>query len=108
DGDAHRVSADLANGVGAVSDFTMLRSYFERYRAEALDSTVDVALWIGTLADGLLAGTYLAPAATTIWDALAPRTGHLPRVIAPSVGAEFEERGAWYRTNPYPLTDESG
>src|SRR5882724_1379517 len=28
DGAAYRVSADLANGVGAVSDYTMLRSYF--------------------------------------------------------------------------------
>lgn len=103
-GDVHRVSADLANGVGAVSDFSLLRGSFERYRATALVREADdpgVALWLGTLADSLLAGTYLAPPAGTIWEALAPRTAHLPRVLAPAVLARFEESAGFYRSNPY-------
>ena len=94
DGGVHRISADLANGVGAASDYTLLRANFERYRA-TLDGGSS-ALWIGTLADALLAGTALAPPADNLWDALAPRTAHLPRLFAPQVLAQFEE-GA-YRT----------
>jgi hypothetical protein len=109
DGTAHRVSADLANGMGAVSDQTLLRSSFEHYRQSALHRGEDddrVALWIGTLADGLLAGTYLSPPAATIWDALTPRTAHLPRVVAPGVLAGFEARGDEYRSNPFSFTTD--
>ena len=105
---AHRVSADLANGIGAVSDFTLLRNYFERYRASVLgrgQNDTGVALWIGTLADALIGGTYLSPPAATIWDALAPRTASLPRLLAPGVQEMFADRGSWYRSDPYsPLS----
>jgi hypothetical protein len=110
---AHRISADLANGVGAVSDSTLLRTYFERYRETVLGRRADdagVALWIGALADSLLAGTYLpplAPAAATIWDALAPRTAQLPRVLAPALVQRFEAESALYATNPFSFTPAS-
>jgi hypothetical protein len=102
----HRVSADLANGIGAISDTTLLRRYFEEHCRSSLGRSPDdagVALWIGALADGLFAGTYLppaAPAATTLWDALAPRTAHLPNVLSPSALERFLDFGAFYRSNP--------
>ena len=113
EGPAHRISADLANGVGAVSDTTLLRSYFEQYRETVLGRGPEdegVALWIGALADSLFAGTYLppiAPAAATIWDALAPRTAHLPRVLARSVLQRFDDERAFYGTNPFSFTPAS-
>jgi hypothetical protein len=100
----HRRSADLANGLGAVSDFTLLRSAFEEHRGDALGRGADdedVALWQGTLADGLFAATWLAPPARTLWDALAPRTGHLAAALAPAVHAGFQADLPFYRSNPY-------
>lgn len=112
-GDAHRVSADLADGVGAVSDTTLLRGYFEEYRRGALGRSADdgrVVLWIGALADSLFAGTFLppaVPAAATLWDALAPRTAHLPRVLSPDGLAQFESERGFYGTNPFSFTPAS-
>lgn len=109
EGDAYRVSADLANGVGAVSDYTMLRSYFEGYRERVLgagEADNAVALWIGTLADGLFAGTYLSSPANTIREALTPRTAHLPHVLTRSVLDRFEGQRAFYDSNPFAFTPE--
>jgi hypothetical protein len=99
----YRRSADLANGLGAVSDFTLLRAGFEAHRG-ALGRTAadeDVALWQGTLADGLFAATWLAPPARTLWDALGPRTGHLAAALAPAVHAGFLAETQFYQSNPY-------
>ena len=103
DGDVHRVSADLADGIGAVSDHTLLRSYFERYRAETFAGS-DVPLWIGTLADGLFAGSYMRTPATTIAEALAPRTAHLPQALAPALLDAFDSQKAFYHSNPFDFT----
>ncbi len=100
----HRRSADLANGLGAVSDFTLLRAGFEEHRGKALGRSAgdeEVALWQGTLADGLFAATWLAPQAGTLWDALAPRTAHLAAALAPAVHAGFIGDMPFYRSNPY-------
>ena len=103
-------SADLAGGLGAVSDATLLSGNFARYRRDVLDRDADdaaVALWIGTLGDELLAGTWLpphVPAAETIWDAVTPRSAKLPRILAPAVVERFADEGAYYRSNPFDLT----
>ena len=102
-----RASADLAGGVGAVSDATLLSGTFARYRADVLGRAVDdpeVVLWLGTLGDEFLAGTWLpprVPAATTIWDALTPRTERLPRILAPTMVERFADDGGFYRSNPF-------
>ena len=110
-----RESAELIDGVGAVSDATLLSGNFARYRANVLGRDVrdpDVVLWLGTLGDEYLAGTWLPPkvaAATTIWDALAPRVDRLPRILAPRVMERFADDGAFYRSNPFAFdaaTDE--
>ena len=104
-----RESADLADGLGAVSDASLLSGNFARYRAGVLGRAVDdreVVLWLGTLGDELLSGTWLPPhvsAATTIWDAITPRTASLPRVLAPPVLEQFADEGAYYRSNPFDL-----
>ncbi len=104
-----RESADLAGGIGAVSDATLLSGRFARYRADVLGRAVDdpeVVLWLGTLGDEFLAGTWLpprVPAATTIWDALTPRTERLPRILAPDVLARFADDDGFYRSNPFDL-----
>ena len=107
----HRVSADLADGIGAVSDFTLLRSAFERHRATALGDRgdADLALWTGAFADGLIAGTWLQPPARTIWDALSPRTAHLPAVLGADALGAFTDQSSWYRTNPFEVdaTDDN-
>ena len=97
-GEGYRVSADLADGVGAVSDYTLLRSYFEGYVASS--GLSEPSLWIGTLADGLLAGTFLAQPADSIRTALEPRTGHLPQALTPRVLELFQAQGAYYDSNP--------
>jgi asparagine synthetase B (glutamine-hydrolysing) len=107
EGDVHRVSADLANGVGAVSDFTLLRSYFERYCGAmpgASEADGEVALWIGALADGLFAGTYLSSPANTLWDALKPRTTHLPQILTRGLLDRFEGQRGYYDSNPFSCT----
>jgi asparagine synthetase B (glutamine-hydrolysing) len=109
EGAAYRVSADLANGVGAVSDYTMLRSYFEGYRDRVLgvgEADAGVALWIGALADGLFAGTYLSSPANTIREALTPRTAHLPHVLTRPVLERFQGQSAFYDSNPFAFTAE--
>jgi len=103
-----RQSADLADGIGAVSDATLLSGNFARYRAglgRAVEDR-DVVLWLGTLGDEYLAGTWVPPkvaAATTIWDALAPRDERLPRILAPGVVTRFADDGAYYRSNPFAV-----
>ncbi|HVV84440.1 MAG TPA: hypothetical protein VHE35_15335 [Kofleriaceae bacterium] len=100
-------SADLAGGIGACSDASLLSGNFARYRRDVLGRSADdagVVLWLGTLGDELLAGTWLPPhvqAATTIWDALAPRAGRLGRILAPRVVERFADDGAFYRSNPF-------
>lgn len=104
-----RASADLVDGVGAISDATLLSGNFARYRAGVLGRAVDdaeVVLWLGTLGDEFLAGTWLPPhvaAATTIWDALTPRAERLPRLLAPRVLERFADDGAFYRSNPFDV-----
>lgn len=108
-GGVHRVSADLVDGIGAVSDASLLRGYFEAYAAGTAHA--DAALWIGTLADGLFAATWMAPA-TTIWDALAPRHERLARILAPALVERFAADEPFYRSNPFDVTpassDETG
>lgn len=101
--DTYRLSADLANGVGAVSDHSLLRGAFEAYRSVSLPSAsaTSTSLWIGTLADGLFAATYLPESAPTIAGAVPPRTSHLPQLLAPSVLAHFAEQQAYYASNPF-------
>ncbi len=102
-------SADLAGGIGAVSDATLLSGNFARYRAGVLGRAVDdrdVALWLGTLGDEFLAGTWLPPkvaAATTIWDALAPRADRLTRILSPRTMERFADDGAFYRSEPFAI-----
>jgi hypothetical protein len=102
-------SADLVDGLGAVSDATLLSGNFARYRAGVLGRAADdpdVALWLGTLGDELLAGTWLpphVPAATTIEQAITPRVHSLPRILAPSVLERFADEGAYYRSNPFAM-----
>jgi asparagine synthetase B (glutamine-hydrolysing) len=102
-------SADLAGGLGAVSDASLLSGRFAGYRRDVLGrgaDDVDVVLWLGTLGDELLAGTWLpphVPAATTIWDAVTPRADRLPRILAPHVVERFADEGAYYRSNPFEL-----
>lgn len=106
---AHRRSADLSHGIGAVSDHTLLRSYFEGYRKSALGRESDdtgIALWIGTLADGLFAGTFLSNPASTIWDALQPRTAHLDNVLDPECMDRFRDKGDYYHSNPFEFTPD--
>lgn len=90
EGGVHRVSAELASGVGAISDYTLLRSAFEPRDAPT------AALWIGTLADALIAGTFLAPAAN-LHEALSPRTAHLARVLAQPLLEELPAQLDWLR-----------
>ena len=104
DGPAHRLAADLADGVGAVSDYSMMRHYFGRHRRLVVGQQADpsqACLWLGVPADGLIAGTYLAPAATTLWDALAPRTEALTRVLDARSLALFRDCRHEYDRNPF-------
>lgn len=101
-------SADLAGGLGAVSDASLISGNMTRYRRSLGRDADDagVALWIGTLGDELLAGTWLpphVPAATTIWDAVTPRAEKLPRILAPRVVERFADEGAYYRSNPFDV-----
>ena len=99
----------LSHGIGAVSDQTLLRSYFELYRQSVLDrkpDDPDVSLWIGTLADGLFAGTFLSNPAGTIWDALKPRTAHLDRVLSSRCLELFREQADYYHSNPFEFTPD--
>jgi hypothetical protein len=108
-GTAHRRSADLSHGIGAVSDQTLLRSYFELYRQSILGrkpDDPDVSLWIGTLADGLFAGTFLSNPAGTIWDALKPRTAHLDSVLSSRCLELFREQADYYHSNPFEFTPD--
>lgn len=101
-----RESADLAGGIGALSDATLLSGNFARYRA-GLGRAVDdpaVALWLGTLGDEFLAGTWLppkVPAATTIWEALTPRTERLRAILARPLLERFVDDGRFYQSNPF-------
>ena len=109
DASAHRRSADLSHGVGAVSDHTLLRSYFERYRKSELNKESDdteIALWIGTLADGLFARTFITNPANTIWDALQPRTAHLDSVLDTKCLNQFRNNGDYYHSNPFNFTPD--
>jgi hypothetical protein len=100
-----RRSAELANGIGAVSDFTLLRSAFESYR-DSLQSRAPhapIALWQGTLADGLIGPTWLAPPATNLWEAHPPRTTHLEAALPPETLAQFRDDEPFYRSNPFAI-----
>ena len=80
---------------------------FERYCSAVLgagEADSEVALWIGALADGLFAGTYLSPPANTLWDALKPRTTHLPQILTRTVLDRFEGQRDYYDSNPFSCT----
>ena len=104
DGDSYRVSAELSGGVGAVSDFAFLRHAFGRYRDTVL-ADVDseqLAFWLGTFADGLLGGTWLAAGeADTLWKALAPTTTALTAIASPRVVDAFAAERAAYDAQPF-------
>jgi asparagine synthetase B (glutamine-hydrolysing) len=112
-GDAYRESADLANGVGAVSDHTLLRSAFDRHRRSTFGDipagdAAAPALWIGTLADGLFAGTYAAPGATTLNEALTPRTAHLPNLLSDESLETFRASQSFFDSNPFAFSSDRG
>jgi hypothetical protein len=109
DASAHRRSADLGQGVGAVSDHTLLRSYFEEYCKSELNKESDdteIALWIGTLADGLFARAFITNPANTIWNALQPRTAHLDSVLDMKCLNQFRNNGDYYHSNPFNFTPD--
>lgn|GEM_PF-5923692 len=103
--DRIRRSAELANGIGAVSDFTLLRSAFEGYRdsLQIGSRRESIALWQGTLADGLIGPTWLAPPATNIWEAHPPRTPHLEASLTAETLQQFRDDEPFYRSNPFAI-----